>query len=86
MKFCTNCGAEVHENAAICVKCGCPIQQEKKVDDSVSVGLVILALVIPLFGFIYWPTKSKELPNCARACGIAAIISMVLNFMILMSA
>lgn len=22
MKYCSNCGAEVNENAAVCVKCG----------------------------------------------------------------
>ena len=83
MKYCQSCGAEVNENAAVCVKCGCFIQQEKKVDGSVSVGLVILAVLIPLFGIIYWPVKAKDRPNCARACGIAAIISWVLGILLL---
>lgn len=26
-KFCSNCGSEVHENAVVCVKCGCAIPQ-----------------------------------------------------------
>ena len=83
MKYCQSCGAEVNENAAVCVKCGCSIQQEKKIDDSVSVGLVILAVLIPLFGIIYWPVKAKDRPNCARACGIASIISWILGFLLL---
>ena len=83
MKYCQSCGAEVNENAAVCVKCGCSIQQEKKVDGSASVGLVILAVLIPLFGIIYWPVKAKDRPNCARACGIAAIISWVLGILLL---
>ena len=27
MKFCTNCGKEVNENAVICVNCGCALAQ-----------------------------------------------------------
>ena len=26
MKYCSTCGAEINENAAVCVKCGCAIQ------------------------------------------------------------
>ena len=65
MKFCQTCGAELHDEAVVCVKCGCPVpgtkaEEEKKTDESVSVGLVILAVLIPLFGFIYWPVKAKQ--------------------------
>lgn len=31
MKYCTHCGAEVHEEAVVCVKCGCSIEQKKAV-------------------------------------------------------
>ena len=31
LKYCTHCGAEVHEEAVICVKCGCSIEQKKVV-------------------------------------------------------
>lgn len=83
MKYCQNCGAEVNENAVACIKCGCSIQPEhesnkNKVDDSVDIGLVILSAFIPLFGIIYWPVKAKERPNCARTCGITAIIAMII--------
>lgn len=51
--------------------------------DQVDAGLVVLAVLIPLFGFIYWPIKSKETPKKARACGIAAIISWAVSFFII---
>lgn len=86
MKYCQRCGAEVNENAVVCVKCGCSIQQAKEVDNSVSAGLVILSVLIPLFGIIYWPVKAKERPKCARACGIAAIISWVVYILFVMVA
>ena len=85
MKFCQHCGKELLDAAAICPGCGCSVQTENKqvtdVDESVSVGLVILAVLIPLFGIIYWPVKAKERPKCAQACGIAAIISWVVYFL-----
>ena len=89
MKFCQTCGAELHDEAVVCVKCGCPVpgtkaEEEKKTDESVSVGLVILAVLIPLFGFIYWPVKAKQRPKCAQACGIAALISFGVAFLFTM--
>lgn len=31
MKYCTHCGAEVHEEAVVCVKCGCSIETKKAI-------------------------------------------------------
>ena len=72
MKYCRQGGAEMHDDAVVCVKCGCSVTE---VDNSISVGLVILAVLIPLFGIIYWVVKAKDRPRCAKACGIAALIS-----------
>lgn len=85
MKYCQNCGAEVYENAVVCMKCGCAVNNAKiiTVDESVSVGLVVLAVFIPLFGFIYWPVKASTRPKCAKTCGIASIISFVVSILIL---
>lgn len=88
MKFCQHCGKELVDEAVICPGCGCSVQttnnaQTPAVDDSVSGGLVVLAVLIPLFGIIYWPVKAKTRPKCAKACGIAAIISWVVSFILL---
>lgn len=85
MKFCQHCGKELVDDAIVCPGCGCSVQATNNVpttsvDESVSAGLVILAILIPLFGFIYWPVKAKSRPRCAKACGIAAIISWVVCF------
>lgn len=31
MKYCTKCGAELHDEAVICPKCGCKVEQPKTV-------------------------------------------------------
>lgn len=89
MKFCQHCGKEILDEAVICPGCGCSVQTAdntaKEVDESISIGLVVLAVLIPLFGIIYWPVKAKTRPRCATACGIAGIISWVISFAFLMS-
>ena len=89
MKFCQHCGKEVLDEALICPGCGCSVQtiNNTKViggDESVSVGLVVLSVLIPLFGIIYWPVQAKARPKCARTCGIAAIISWGVSFVLSM--
>lgn len=89
MKFCQHCGKEVLDEAVVCPGCGCSLQTETavattpEVDETVSIGLVILAFLIPLFGIIYWPVKAKTRPKCALYCGIAAIISWVLGIIVM---
>lgn len=95
MKFCTHCGKEIMDEAVICPGCGCSTTAESPVtqpatqyreDDTVSVGLCILAALIPLFGFIYWPVKHRSTPKKAKACGITAIVSWAVTFVIYMIA
>lgn len=87
MKFCTKCGHELVDEAVVCTNCGCatgtpaPASITKQEEDTVSVGLCVLAFFIPLFGIIYWPIKHKETPKRAKAVGITAIVSWVLGFL-----
>lgn len=55
MKFCVHCGAEIHEDAVICVKCGCRVTPEKPIappvekDDTMTIVVkvfLILACII----------------------------------------
>ena len=92
MKYCTKCGKELFDEAVICPQCGCatnPTTTTAKSatpeNDEISIGLCILAALIPLFGFIYWPVKYKETPNKAKACGITAIVSWAISFVILLA-
>ena len=85
MKYCSKCGKEILDEAIVCPNCGCGVSSrgvQEYADDQVSVGLCVLAALIPLFGIIYWPLKHKETPKKAQACGITAIISWVVSFII----
>ena len=90
MKFCQHCGKELQDEAVICVHCGCSVQatpdtEVKSVDESVSVGMVVLSILIPLVGIIYWPVKAKTRPKCAKICGISAIVAWAVYFVFVMS-
>ena len=87
--FCSKCGKEIHDEAVVCVHCGCAIEntstaaKEVSEEDQVNVGLCVLSALIPLFGIIYWPVKHRATPKKAQACGITAIISWVISFILL---
>ena len=85
LKFCTHCGKELLDEAVFCPNCGCPVKKVIEVDESISVFMVILAVLIPAIGLIYWPVKAKTRPKCAQACGIAAIIGWAVWYFISMA-
>ncbi len=88
MKFCSKCGKEIVDEAIVCTNCGCAVADSsapKQIyNDEVSIGLCILAALIPLFGIIYWPVKHKETPKRAQACGITAIVAWVIYILLLL--
>lgn len=59
MKYCSNCGAEINENAVVCVKCGAAVQNANnslQKSNSNSTGFakssMILGIVAIIFGAI----------------------------------
>lgn len=72
MKYCTNCGAEINENAAICVKCGVALIKKPTKNKTIAgllaiflgglgihkfyLGKTILGIVYLLFCWTYIPS------------------------------
>lgn len=52
MKFCQNCGEEVHENAVICTKCGCSISQNASSANKGKDGLATASKIFLVLGCI----------------------------------
>lgn len=47
MKFCSHCGAQVEDDAVVCVKCGCSVAGPKsapKAEDGPNKGFSVLSL------------------------------------------
>ena len=85
--FCSKCGKEINDDAAVCIHCGRAVTTEgiPVVDDKVSVGFCVLSAFIPLFGLIYWAVNSKTKPKAAKACGVTALISWGCCFLLSMT-
>lgn len=55
--YCANCGAEINDNAVVCVKCGCAVNDsfytEKVLDPKVSdKDWLITAILCLFFGYL----------------------------------
>ena len=60
MKYCSHCGAEVSDEAVICMKCGCAIksapkpanQEASNLQDTKSNSLMVAAIVLGIVGIV----------------------------------
>ena len=89
MKYCSKCGKPLSDEVSYCPYCGnnvgstySPSYSSHYEEDEVSGGLCLLSVLIPLFGIIYWAIKHKDTPKKAKACGVAAIVSWIVCFII----
>ena len=45
MKYCTHCGAEMLDDAVVCVKCGCSVKPPAKKDDTMKLIVKIFMIL-----------------------------------------
>ena len=78
--FCKSCGNDIGNNA-ICPNCGAMCTNEIKdtKKDDVNIGLIILSVLFPLFGFIYGAVIWNESKAAAKKYLLAAGISVALE-------
>jgi flagellar FliL protein len=83
IKYCSHCGAEIMDEAVICVKCGCPVSNAQAVgvvnpDDAPSGGFAVLGFFFPLVGLILWLFWNNSSPKKAKSCGKGALIGVII--------
>lgn len=77
--FCRNCGREIDDKAVICVNCGVATEEGGlNPADKPSIGLNILAFLIPLAGIIMYFVMKGQTPRRAASIIKWTIISIVL--------
>ena len=54
MKFCSKCGNEIMDEAVICPKCGCAVENAQKEQPIPQSGLKTAAKVFMILGTIFW--------------------------------
>ncbi len=82
MKFCSHCGAQIEDDAVICVKCGRSVAGGKSTmpeADAPSAGFSVLSFFIPLVGLILYLIWKETYPLKAKGCGKWALIGFIAN-------
>jgi len=46
MKYCSKCGAEIEDDAVVCVHCGCKVEEEKKNKNNSTLDTLIKVFMI----------------------------------------
>ena len=83
MKYCSHCGNQILDDAVVCPKCGCLVQQEAnqptiKEDPNKKVGwFTVLGILIPIAGFIIYLVDKQEYPRKSKAAGKGALIGII---------
>ena len=82
--FCATCGKEIHDEAVICVNCGCAVKKTRQsnVLDKPSAGMNILAFLIPIVGLILYVVWIEKTPKKAKATGKWALIGAIVGIVI----
>lgn len=75
IKYCSICGAQLHEQAIVCTNCGCAIKQQT--NDSNSTIFNVLSYISPLVGLILYSIYKDDKPIKALGCKKFALIGLV---------
>lgn len=95
--YCQKCGVLNSEDAKFCKNCGNSLQQPTqtftqqqefidKKEESVGAAYIILALLIPLIGFILYFSWKKEQPKKANSLLPWAFVGIVINIILMAAA
>lgn len=80
MKYCSQCGKELVDEAVVCPNCGCALQAPvNPQEDKPSAGLNILAFLFPVIGLILFLCFQKTTPVRAKAIGKWALIGFIVG-------
>ena len=85
MKYCTKCGQQIHDDASICIHCGCATsvsatQVAPAVQDAPNAGFAVLGFFIPLVGLIlYLIFSNNGQPLKAKSAGKGALIGVIVG-------
>ncbi len=67
MKYCSNCGAEVNEGAAVCVKCGCAVYgaaapiNKRKTNKSLAKFIFLSIITLGIYGIVVMSSLSNDI-------------------------
>ncbi len=78
--YCSNCGKELNENAAVCLGCGVTVnKQPQESSVHVSAGWWWLGFFIPLAGLLIWVFCNDSEPQKAKKAGTGALVGVIVS-------
>lgn len=77
MKYCSKCGAEIVDEAVVCVKCGAEQTIESKTKDKGGFGWGTLGCCVPVAGLVLYLVWRDSHPKNAKAAGIGALVYLI---------
>ena len=79
MKYCSHCGAQIDDQAVICVKCGCAVVAHTTAVDESSTGLNVISFLFPIIGLVLYIIYHEKSPIKAKGIGKWALISFIIG-------
>ena len=92
--FCKNCGKEINDNAAVCIHCGCAIEEKPQSkpefkEDKKGMGALLgffLGIIGLIIGICIYPAETNArktfIKGWAICFGIVAGISILLSIIL----
>ena len=63
MRFCSKCGKEIHEDAEICIHCGCRVKKEPIINDNDGKNVVRFLLTFLMQILEKYPNQNQAFLN-----------------------
>lgn len=87
-RFCSKCGKEIEEWAAMCPHCGAQttdkkIPQVPAEDDTVNPLYIILSILLPIVGIILWAVQKDKTPHAAKTYLITGLVVWGLGILLI---
>lgn len=83
MAYCKNCGSTITDGAAVCVNCGASQNTAPAASaDKGGFWWGALGCCVPIAGLILWILWRNEKPRTAKAAGVGALVSVIINVVV----
>jgi len=85
MAFCKNCGEQLNENQAVCLKCGAAVEQPKstpQVSDEGGIGWGLLGFCVPIVGLVLYIVWKDSRPRTAKDAGVGALVGFIVGIVV----
>ncbi len=84
--FCRKCGAEMDDEAIVCIKCGCGVEKEqKKQGNGIAIAGFVCSFFIPILGWIFGGiglSRANKRNGKGAGFSIASIAISTVTFLI----